>query len=108
ISRVQKIHVNHLDLAPQFASVLMGIGNTFATIPGIVSPVIAGYIIKTPPTAEQWQVVFFIAAGIYLFGALFYGLFASGELQPWAVERNDEDKNDLKLDGYKNESYLSE
>lgn len=40
--------VNHLDIAPQHASVLMGVSNTFATIPGIISPIISGYIVTTP------------------------------------------------------------
>lgn len=40
--------VNHLDVAPQHASVLMGVSNTFATIPGIISPIISGYIVTTP------------------------------------------------------------
>lgn len=38
--------VNHLDVAPQHASVLMGISNTFATIPGIVSPALTGFIVQ--------------------------------------------------------------
>lgn len=37
-------------------------------------------------SAEQWQYVFYIASTIYLLGALFYGLFASGERQPWAMD----------------------
>lgn len=37
--------VNHLDIAPPFASVLMGLTNAFATIPGIISPLIAGFIV---------------------------------------------------------------
>lgn len=37
--------VNHLDIAPQHASVLMGISNTFGTIPGIVSPALTGFIV---------------------------------------------------------------
>lgn len=37
--------VNHLDIAPQHASVLMGLSNTFATLPGILSPLISGYIV---------------------------------------------------------------
>lgn len=36
-------------------------------------------------TAEQWQYVFIISSVIYLFGSLFYGIFASSELQPWAI-----------------------
>jgi len=78
--------VNHLDIAPQHASVLMGFGNTFATLPGILSPLITGWIV-TDRTVEQWQYVFYIASTIYLVGAIFYGLFASGERQPWAIDK---------------------
>ncbi|KAF4524837.1 hypothetical protein B566_EDAN014320 [Ephemera danica] len=75
--------VNPLDIAPQFASIIMGLSNTIATIPGMLSPLLTGHLVqhKTP---EEWQVVFYIAAGIYLAGAVFYGLFASGEQQKWA------------------------
>lgn len=76
--------VNHLDIAPQHASVLMGISNTFATIPGIVSPLLSGYLV-TNKTAEEWRVVFFISAGIYLVGCVIYWFWASGEVQPWAL-----------------------
>lgn len=34
--------------------------------------------------AGQWQIVFYIAAVIYLFGAIVYGLLASGTRQKWA------------------------
>jgi ACS family sodium-dependent inorganic phosphate cotransporter len=37
--------VNHLDIAPQFASILLGFSNTIGTIPGIISPLIAGFIV---------------------------------------------------------------
>lgn len=40
--------VNYLDIAPQFAGVLMGICNSFATVAGIVSPILTGYIVTTP------------------------------------------------------------
>lgn len=33
---------------------------------------------------EEWQWVFLISSGIYMFGAIFYAVFASGERQPWA------------------------
>ncbi|XP_063991566.1 sialin [Diachasmimorpha longicaudata] len=85
--------VNHLDIAPQHASVLMGIGNTIATLPGIVSPIITGYIVKDK-TPEEWRMVFIIAGSVYLIGAVIYGLFASGERQKWAEEPK---KKDLPL-----------
>lgn len=67
----------------QYASLLMGISNCIATIPGIVSPVVSGAIVINK-SANEWQMVFFIASGIYMCGAIFYGLFASGEQQEWA------------------------
>lgn len=77
--------VNHLDLAPQHAGVLMGITNTLGTVPGMLSPVITGFVVQHK-TKEEWKVVFYIAASIYLVGAVIYGIFASGEKQPWAFE----------------------
>lgn len=53
--------VNHLDLAPQYASVLMGISNTFATIPGMVSPTLAGNMLQN-------GVSFCVLYGLLLWG----------------------------------------
>ena len=33
--------INHVDIAPQYAGVLMGITNTAGTIPGILGPLVA-------------------------------------------------------------------
>lgn len=85
--------VNHLDIAPPHASVLMGVSNTFATLPGIVSPPLAGSIVLDK-TAEQWRVVFFISSAIYLFGAVVYYIFCSAELQPWVLH----DQSDASFD----------
>ncbi|KZC04249.1 Vesicular glutamate transporter 1, partial [Dufourea novaeangliae] len=89
--------VNHLDIAPKHASVLMGIGNTIATLPGIVSPIITGYIVQNHSPTE-WRIVFIIAGVVYLFGAVIYGLYASGEKQSWA----DEDQEMKKKQSYSN------
>ena len=35
-------------------------------------------------TQEQWQIVFYIAAVMYAVGAIFFNIFADGELQEWA------------------------
>ena len=35
---------NHLDIAPRYAGVLMGITNTVATVPGIIAPLVAKLI----------------------------------------------------------------
>ena len=75
--------VNHLDIAPRYAGILLGISNCLATIPGIFSPVVVG-ILTPNETQAEWRSVFFIAAGIYAVGMIVYACFASGEKQPWA------------------------
>ncbi|KAG8513193.1 Sialin, partial [Galemys pyrenaicus] len=76
--------INHLDIAPSYAGILLGITNTFATVPGMIGPVIAKSL--TPEnTIVEWQTVFCIAAAINIFGAIFFTLFAKGEVQNWAL-----------------------
>ena len=53
--------VNYLDIAPQFAGILMGICNSFATIAGIISPILTGYIVTTPNDSE-WKIIFIITS----------------------------------------------
>ncbi|XP_076141753.1 sialin [Alosa pseudoharengus] len=79
-------NINHLDIAPSYAGILLGITNSFATIPGMVGPVIARALTKSN-TMEEWRTVFYISAGINLFGAAFFTLFGQGSVQPWAVHR---------------------
>ncbi|KAH9504502.1 hypothetical protein Btru_062944 [Bulinus truncatus] len=76
--------VNHLDIAPQFACILMGLSNTFATLPGIISPSLTSVIVSDEDSSGDWQIVFYLAACIYGVGALVYGILASGEVQSWA------------------------
>lgn len=79
-------NINHLDIAPSYAGILLGITNSFASIPGMVGPVIARAI--TPHnTIEEWRTVFYISAGINIFGATFFTLFGKGVVQPWASSK---------------------
>ena len=76
--------VNHLDIGAGYANVLMAYSNTFATIPGILSPIITGHLIEHK-TKEEWNAVFCISAAIYLIGAIIYAIIGSGETQKWAI-----------------------
>ncbi|XP_053397623.1 sialin-like isoform X2 [Mercenaria mercenaria] len=80
---------NIVDIAPRYSSIIFGISNTIATIPGIVAPIVVGEITKTG-TNEEWRVTFFIAAGVALFAAVLYGIFADSELAPWAKGKEDQ------------------
>ncbi|GFO24631.1 vesicular glutamate transporter 1 [Plakobranchus ocellatus] len=76
--------VNHVDIAPKFAGILFGISNSLAAVTGFISPVVVGVITQKGQTRAEWQIVFYVAAAIYIFGAIFFAIFASGELQSWA------------------------
>ncbi|MEQ8861456.1 MAG: ACS family MFS transporter [Pseudomonadales bacterium] len=67
--------VNHMDVAPKYAGTLMGITNTAGTIPGIIGVYITGLILEL---TGSWALVFGVAAGVTLFGLVFYLLFATG------------------------------
>ncbi|CAL1548159.1 unnamed protein product [Lymnaea stagnalis] len=73
------------DIAPSYGGVIYGVSNTIATIPGLLSPV-AIALLTPDQTQEQWRGVFYLSAAIYVFGAVFYIVFSSGSLQPWAVD----------------------
>ncbi|XP_040183571.1 vesicular glutamate transporter 1 [Rana temporaria] len=100
---ISGFNVNHLDIAPRYASILMGISNGVGTLSGMVCPLIVGAMTKHK-TREEWQYVFLIASLVHYGGVIFYGLFASGEKQPWAEP---EETTDEKC-GFINEDELAE
>ncbi|NXC50220.1 VGLU3 protein, partial [Penelope pileata] len=84
---ISGFNVNHLDIAPRYASILMGISNGVGTLSGMVCPLIVGAMTKHK-TREEWQNVFLIAALVHYSGVIFYAIFASGEKQEWADPEN--------------------
>ncbi|CAM4940543.1 unnamed protein product [Rotaria socialis] len=76
------------DIAPAYAGIIFGISNTFATLPGIISPYIVGAL--TEKDAYNWRYVFFICAVIYIIGMITFLFIGSGDIQSWAVKRRAE------------------
>ncbi len=68
--------VNHLDVAPTYAGILMGISNTVATIPGIIGVAAAGMIVQA---TKSFSAVFYLIAAVYCAGMFFYLRWASGD-----------------------------
>jgi ACS family sodium-dependent inorganic phosphate cotransporter len=67
---------NHLDIAPRYAGILMGISNTVATLPGIIGVAAAGFILRE---TGSFSAVFYVTAIVYLIGEVGYLSWASGE-----------------------------
>jgi ACS family sodium-dependent inorganic phosphate cotransporter len=66
--------VNPVDIAPKHAGTIMGLSNTFATIPGIVGVYVSGLILAW---TDSWAIVFSTAGVVTLFGMVFYLIFGS-------------------------------
>ncbi|XP_046962471.1 vesicular glutamate transporter 1 [Vanessa cardui] len=81
-------NVNHLDIAPRYASILMGLSNGIGTIAGFIVPIVIDYMTQEKDQLEkaitEWRAVFLMGATVHFIGITIYGIFASGELQPWA------------------------
>jgi hypothetical protein len=70
------VGVNHLDVGPSYAGILMGISNTFATIPGIIGVAAAGFIVEA---THSFAAVFYLIAAVDIVGMAFYLAWASGD-----------------------------
>lgn len=99
---ISGFNVNHLDIAPRYASILMGISNGVGTFAGMICPITTEQITRDHKNTDelilQWQTVFCIASGIHFFGVIFYALFASGELQDWAKSDPSEETMEMNND----------
>ncbi|CAI4230656.1 unnamed protein product [Auanema sp. JU1783] len=81
-------NVNHFDIAPRYASILMGFSNGLGALAGM------GGIITQNLTADNpggWKYCFLLAVGVDLFGLIFYLIFAKGDVQEWAREAEPEE-----------------
>lgn len=92
---ISGFNVNHLDIAPRYASILMGISNGVGTLAGMLCPVVVQEITRDKKNfkklSKEWHEVFQMAGFIHIAGVIFYYFFASGELQPWAEPTSKED-----------------
>ncbi|KAJ6831129.1 putative anion transporter 7 [Iris pallida] len=78
--------VNHMDIAPRYAGIVMGVSNTAGTLAGIVGVSLTGQILESAKSAnmdlsnpESWDSVFLIPGYLCLFSAIFFIIFSTGE-----------------------------
>ncbi|XP_057834101.2 probable anion transporter 5 [Cryptomeria japonica] len=78
--------VNHLDVAPRYAGIVMGISNTAGTLAGIVGVGLTGQILESAKAANMdlsnpnsWTQIFCIPAFLCIFSAVIFLMFATGE-----------------------------
>lgn len=63
------VSASHLDIAPRNAGLVFGAGNTAATLAGLISVPVTGYVLQA---TGSWPLVFGITAFHYVAGALLW------------------------------------
>jgi len=77
------VAVNQLDLAPMHAGKIMGLTYTIANLGSIAAPLAVSVLTNRQSTRSEWQEVFYLAAGIYVLGAVVFVVLGSGNRQSW-------------------------
>ncbi|XP_013113526.2 putative inorganic phosphate cotransporter isoform X1 [Stomoxys calcitrans] len=75
--------LNAIDLSPNHAGLLYSIINTVASVVALMSPLAAGFIVTDVHSRYQWQMVFVIAAVVFIVGNLVYIIFGTAKVQSW-------------------------
>lgn len=71
------IWANIIDISPRHAGYLLGVSNTFASLPGIFGNVLTGHILQQ---TKSWAAVFGVAIAVYMVGLVVYLKFASASV----------------------------
>ncbi|KAK9287242.1 hypothetical protein L1049_015655 [Liquidambar formosana] len=78
--------VNHMDVAPRYAGIVMGVSNTAGTLAGIIGVDLTGQLLEAAKNAnsdlsspETWRAVFFIPGLLCIFSSFVFLLFSTGE-----------------------------
>ncbi|CAB4291028.1 unnamed protein product [Prunus armeniaca] len=78
--------VNHMDIAPKYAGIVMGVSNTAGTLAGIIGVDLTGKLLEAAKfvhsdlsNPESWRSVFMIPGVLCIFSSLGFLLFSTGE-----------------------------
>ncbi|KAF4354298.1 hypothetical protein CsatB_025733 [Cannabis sativa] len=78
--------VNHMDIAPRYAGIVMGVSNTAGTLAGIIGVDLSGKLLEAAKSIdsdlsspESWRMVFFIPGLLCILSSVVFVLFSTGE-----------------------------
>merc|ERR1719239_1217936 len=88
-------YFSHSEVGGPHSGVLFGITNTFAQIPGFLTPLLVSFMTQGG-TLDEWYRVFQVAGAVYIVGVATYLIWGQAELQGWAavVKKDPNDPQD--------------
>eukprot|EP01083_Nonionella_stella_P176055 614938_1 len=73
------VAANYSDVSPTLSNVLYAVGNTISTLPGIISPILSGWILQGENKEAQWKLIFYIAFSIFLVGTVCFWIWGTAD-----------------------------
>ncbi|RWS19914.1 putative sialin-like protein, partial [Leptotrombidium deliense] len=87
------------EFAPAYSGTVFGFANCFGGVTGILAPLLVGLLLdQNVHDRQNWNLVFYISAALYAFGALVFVVFATAKPTKWGSSKCDTDKCDVKTD----------
>ncbi|CAG8497829.1 168_t:CDS:2, partial [Racocetra persica] len=76
--QISSVSVSQTDIAPKYAGIIYGLGNTVSAVPAFFGVALTGWILET--TGNDWRVIWSMCSLFYIFGASFFVCLAGGEV----------------------------
>lgn len=73
------LYCNHQDLSPKYSSFLLGMTNTWATIPGIIGVLLTGFLLDR--TGDWPTALFAPSMVLFVAGSIVYSIYGRSEMQ---------------------------
>ncbi|PAV85912.1 hypothetical protein WR25_09156 [Diploscapter pachys] len=70
-------------VAPAYSGAITGFAFFFVAVSGIFNPLITTWIVRNQ-TATEWNLVFYISAVIAIAPCVFFSVWGSSDIEPWA------------------------
>uniref|UniRef100_A0A8C8T5H7 Solute carrier family 17 (sodium phosphate), member 3 n=1 Tax=Peromyscus maniculatus bairdii TaxID=230844 RepID=A0A8C8T5H7_PERMB len=80
------VYINALDIAPRYASLLLGTSRGLAHSSAVLVPIVGGFFLNQD-SEFGWRNLFFVLLAVNQFGLIIYLVFGKADVQEWAKER---------------------
>uniref|UniRef100_A0A1B6CNH3 Major facilitator superfamily (MFS) profile domain-containing protein n=1 Tax=Clastoptera arizonana TaxID=38151 RepID=A0A1B6CNH3_9HEMI len=88
------LKTNPVDLAPNFAGIIMGIAQTFSAVGGLIIPyVVTLFVKKEEASINDWRKTFMFSAAILILVTVPYAFWGTGVQQSWNDVQDGEEDN---------------
>ncbi|CAH8489489.1 unnamed protein product [Schistosoma turkestanicum] len=81
-----------IEITPKYSGLLFSISNSIGALTGFLSPIVANALTSNK-TYTEWRYVFYLGSVIFIIAGFFFLLSSSFNVQLWAIEIVNHDKD---------------